>query len=225
MLDFISQTWTDIRFAFRTLAKTPGFTAVAVLAIALGIGPNSAVFSIIHAVLLRPLPVGDSDRLVAIWETQKIRGLDQMSVSGPSLADWQREAHSFSAMMPGQASPEYGFNLTTGGEPERVLGARTGANLADVLGIAPVLGRSFLPDEGRPGAAKVALISYQLWQRRFGTNPGIVGTPIGLDGLSYTVIGVLPICAPWVAWMCGRPLPMISLISRARTTDTACSRA
>src|SRR5438045_7643721 len=106
MLDFISQTWTDIRFAFRTLAKAPGFAAVAVLGIALGVGPNSAVFSIIHAVLLRPLPVGNSERMVAVWETLKARGLDQVAVSGPNLVDWQREAHSFSAIMPGQASPE-----------------------------------------------------------------------------------------------------------------------
>jgi putative ABC transport system permease protein len=192
MTNFVSETRADIGYAFRTLVKSPGFAAVAVLGIALGVGPNSAVFSIIHAVLLRPLPLGESERVVMMWETNKARGLDQIGVSGPSLLDWQRDAHSFTSLMPAQGSPELGFNLTAGGEPERVLGGRVGANFSDVLGVTPVAGRGFLPEEARPGAAKVALLSYQLWQRRFGANPAIIGRPIGLDGISYTVVGVLP---------------------------------
>src|SRR3954467_9521961 len=110
-----------MRYALRTLAKNPGFAAVAVLAIALGVGPNSAVFSIIHSVLLQPLPIGDPDRVVIIWETNRAHGNEQIGVSAPDLLDWEREAHSFTGFTPANGSPEYGYNLTGGGEPERVL--------------------------------------------------------------------------------------------------------
>ena len=113
-------------YAFRTLLKNPGFAVVAILAIALGVGPNSAVFSIIHSVLLQPLPIGGADRVVIIWETNKAHGKEQIGVSPQDLLDWRREAHSFTGIMPGNGSPEYGFNLTGGGEPERVLGAGSG---------------------------------------------------------------------------------------------------
>ncbi|HEY2017572.1 MAG TPA: ABC transporter permease, partial [Bryobacteraceae bacterium] len=128
-----------------------------------------------------------------IWETRKSGGLDQMAVSGPDLADWQRQAGNLiSSIMPAQASPELGFNLTSDGEPERVLGARAGANLLEVFGISPAAGRGFLPEEGRPGGPRAALISYQLWQRRFGASAAAIGKPIGLDGVSYTIVGVMP---------------------------------
>ena len=181
-----------MRYAFRTLAKNPGFAAVAILAIALGVGPNSAVFSIIHSVLLQPLPVGDPDRLVIIWETNQAHGNEQRAVSPQDLLDWQREARSFSGFAPGNGSPEYGFNLTGGGEPERVLAAKVGANITEVMGLRPVLGRGFLPEEGLPGAPHAVMLSYQLWQRRFHSDRGVVGRAIGLDGVSYNVTGVLP---------------------------------
>ena len=184
--------WQDLRYAFRTLAKSPGFAGVAVLAIALGVGPNSAVFSIINAVLLRPLPFRDSERVVMLWETMKSRGFDQLPVSGPTFLDWKRDARSFENMVPAFALPEYGFNLTGGGEPERVRGGMAGAAFVDVMGITPSVGRGFLPDEDRPGAPKVVLIGYSLWQRRFGSDPRIIGRSVGLDGTAYTVIGVLP---------------------------------
>src|SRR4051794_18408837 len=111
-----------MRYAFRGLGKHPGFTAVAILAIALGIGPNSAVFSIIHAVLLQPLPIPDAERTVIIWETNQARGGAQIAVSGPDLLDWRRHAKLFEGFSPGNAGPDYGFNLTGGaGEPERVV--------------------------------------------------------------------------------------------------------
>src|ERR1051325_9118440 len=119
-------------YSFRTLAKNPGFAAVAILAIALGVGPNSAVFSIIHSVLLQPLPIGNPDRVVIIWETNRAHGNEQIGVSPQDLLDWQREARSFSGLTPGNGSPEYGFNLTGSGEPVGVLARKVGANLPGV---------------------------------------------------------------------------------------------
>ena len=110
-----------MRHALRTLAKNPGFAAVAILAIALGVGPNSAVFSIIHTVLLQPLPIGNANRVVIVWETNKAHRSEQIAVSPQDLLDWQRESHAFVAFSPGNGSPEYGFNLTGAGNPERVL--------------------------------------------------------------------------------------------------------
>lgn len=181
-----------MRYAIRILVKNPGFAAVAVLAIALGVGPNSAVFSIVRAVLLAPLPVGDPDRLVILWETNKARGSEQIAVSPRDLADWRREARSFIGLMPGNASPEYGLNLTGAGEPERVMAARAGVNFAEVMGVQPVAGPGFRPEDGRPGAERAVMLSYQLWQRRFHGDAGVIGRSIGLDGVSYRVVGVQP---------------------------------
>lgn len=179
-------------YAFRTLAKNPGFALVAVLAVALGVGPNSAVFSIIHAVLLQPLPIPNADRVVIIWETSRARANEQIAVSGRDLLDWRREARLFDGFATGQASPDFGFNLTGGGEPERVLAARVTVNFTELMGLRPVVGRGFLPAEGDPGSPHAVLLSYQLWKRRFGGDPSIVGKSIGLDGVSYNVAGVLP---------------------------------
>ncbi len=181
-----------MRYALRSFAKNPGFAAVAILAIALGIGPNSAVFSIIHAVLLQPLPIGNANRVVIIWETNKAYGNEQVGVSAQDLVDWRRETQSFSGFTPGNGSPEYGFNLTGGGEPERVLAGRVGVNFMEVMGLQPVVGRGFSPEEGVPGSPHAVMLSYQLWQRRFHGDRGIVGQAIGLDGVSYNVTGVLP---------------------------------
>src|SRR5437899_9172494 len=164
-----------MRHALRTLAKNPGFAAVAILAIALGVGPNSAVFSIIHTVLLQPLPIGNANRVVIVWETNKAHRSEQIAVSPQDLLDWQRESHAFVAFSPGNGSPEYGFNLTGAGDPERVLAGRAGVNFTDIMGIPLVVGRGFTSEDGRPGAAPAALLSYQLWQRRFHGDPAIVG--------------------------------------------------
>jgi hypothetical protein len=131
-----------MRYGFRSLARHPGFTAVAILAIALGVGPNSAVFSIIHSVLLQPLPIPGADRAVIIWETNRARGAAQIGVSGRDLLDWRREARLFEGFTPANAGPDYAFNLTGGGDPERVVAARIGANFCDVLKIRPILGRA-----------------------------------------------------------------------------------
>lgn len=181
----------DIRYALRTFAKNPGFAAVAIIAIALGVGPNSAIFSIVNAVLLRPLPYKDPDRVVMLWETAKKRGFDQLPVSGITLTDWKRECRSFEDMAPAFTIPEYGFNVTAGGEPERAQGGQAAANMFSVLGLKPVLGRYLLPEEDRPGGNAVVMISHSFWQRRFGASRDVIGKSIGLDGRSATIVGVL----------------------------------
>jgi putative ABC transport system permease protein len=182
-----------MRYAFRTLAKSPGFAVVAILAIALGVGPNSAVFSIIHAVLLQPLPIPEADRVVILWETNKARNNEQLAVSGRDLLDWRAEARLFDGFATGQASPDFGFNLTSAGhEPERVLAGRVGIEFTGLMGLQPVAGRGFLPAEGEPGSPHTVMLSYQLWKRRFAGDPGILGKSIGLDGVPYNVVGVLP---------------------------------
>ncbi len=184
--------WQDIRYAVRLLLKSPGFTAVAVLTVALGVGPNTAIFSMINAVLLRPMPYRNADRIVMLWETWKARGFDQLPVSGPTFLDWKRESHSFEDMSPAFTIPEYGFNVTAGGEPERAQAGKAAAGFFSVMGVVPALGREFFPEEDRPGGRPAVLLSHSFWQRRFGADRGILGRPIGLDGISYNVVGVLP---------------------------------
>ncbi len=181
-----------LKIAFRRLGKTPGFTAVAVLVLAFGIGPNSAIFSIVNAVLLRPLPFRDADRVVMVWETFLQKGFKIVPASGPNFGDWKEQNRVFEDMAAGFMLPEYGFNITGRGEPERVQAIRLTWNYLSVLGVQPLIGRSFLPEEDRPGAASAVLISNALWQRRFGSDPGVLGSSLGLDGGSYTVVGVLP---------------------------------
>ena len=179
----------DIRFALRQLLKNPGFTAVAVLTLALGIGANTAIFSVVNAVLLRPLPYKNPDRLVWIWENNLPKSIPINPVSPGNLNDWRNESHVFESL---SAWDGESFNLTDHGEPERVLGAKVFADFFAVLGVQPALGRSFLPDEDRVGANPVALLSHGLWQRRFGGDTNILGKTITVDGKSVTVIGITP---------------------------------
>jgi putative ABC transport system permease protein len=179
----------DIRYAFRMLRKAPGFTAVAVLTLALGIGANTAIFSVVNAVLLRPLPYPDPDRLVRLYETNESHGWLHFSVSPPTYMDWQAQTKSFEGM----SSLRNGtFNYTGGAEPERLLGARVNASFFDLLGVKPMTGRTFLTDDDPVGNAQVTVLSYGLWQRLFGGDPNIVGRSIILDGRPYNVIGVMP---------------------------------
>src|SRR5271165_2672796 len=184
--------WQDIQYALRTFAKNPVFTLVAVITIALGVGPNSVIFSIINAVILRPLPYRDSDRIVMLWETNPKRGFSMMPVSGSDFSDWKRDSKSFLDMAPAFTISEFGFNVTAGGEPERAQGGQASSNFFNVLGVEPMLGRSFLPEEDRPGGRPVVVVSESFWTRRFGRSPSIIGRSIGLDGKSYTVVGVFP---------------------------------
>lgn len=176
----------DIRYGIRGLIKRPGFTTVAVLTLALGIGANSAIFSVLNAVLLRPLPYADADRIVRIEETE---GNGGMGVSPPNLLDFQQQNQTFESIA-GYARGS--FILTGAGEPLRVHSCEISADLFSVLGVKPLIGRSFLAADERPGQDRVALISHGLWQSRFGGNHALLNQQITLDGLSYTVAGVMP---------------------------------
>ena len=180
--------WQDLRYGLRMLGKSPGFTAVAVLTLALGIGANTAIFSVVNAVLLRPLPYRNPDRLVRVWETRPQQNFNRTFVSEGEYLAW-REARSFENVA---LLDSLSFNLAGGGEPERVVAARVTADFFSMVGVAPLPGRVFSRDEEEPGRNEVALLSYGLWQRRFGKDPGVVGKTILLDSRRYAVIGVLP---------------------------------
>ena len=178
----------DIRFGLRMLVKNPGFTAVAVLTLALGIGGTTAVFSVVEAVVLRPLPYRDPDRLVLVKERIPLVGPDPISVCAPDVIRFQRQNQVFesvAAFVTGQ------FDLSGDIEPERITADRVNSDLFSLLGVQPVVGRTFTADEDQPGHL-LAILSYRLWQRRFGGNPEVVGRTVTLDRQPYTVIGVMP---------------------------------
>ena len=179
----------DLRYGLRMLLKNPGFTIVAIIALALGIGANTAIFSVVNTVLLRPLPYKDPDRLVMVWEDNSKQGFPRDTPAAAYYIDWRNQNHVFEGMA---AMVELSFNLTGAGDPERIDGQRVSANLFSLLGVEPQLGRAFLPEEDRPGANHVVIISHGLWQRQFGADPAIIGKPINLNGESFTVVGVMP---------------------------------
>jgi putative ABC transport system permease protein len=159
-----------------------------VIALALGIGANSAIFSVVNTVLLRPLPYKDPDRLVMVWEDATKHGYPRDTPATANYIDWRDQNQVFEAMA---AIAEWDFNLTGVGEPERIDGRRVSANLFDLLGVEPYLGRKFLPEEDQPGRNGVVIMSHGLWQRRFGSDSNIIGKPLTLNGVSFTVIGVM----------------------------------
>jgi putative ABC transport system permease protein len=177
----------DIRYGLRMLAKKPAFTAVAVATLALGIGVNTAIFSVVEAVLLRPLPFRDPGRLCALQETSQ--RVPIVTPSYPNFLDWRSRSRSFEEMA---ALVQEGFNLSGVDRPERIGASAVSANLFSMLGVRPILGRDFLPAEDGAGAEPVAILSYGLWQRRFGGSPGAMGSAMTLDGTRFTVVGVLP---------------------------------
>src|SRR5215471_7743717 len=187
-VNMFSDLGQDIRYALRMLAKNPAFTAIAVIALALGIGANTAIFSVVNAVLLRPLPFKHPEQLVMLWENAAHLGFPKDTPSPANFLDWQRQAQSFTGMA---AMAERSFNLTGVGEPERLEGRRVSANLFDLLGVPALLGRTFVTDDDRPGT-HVVLLSHALWQRRFGSDPSVIGQALALNGESYTVVGVMP---------------------------------
>jgi len=179
----------DIRYGVRGLWKRPGFTAVAVLTLALGIGANTAIFSVVNAVLLKPLQFRDPDRLVMIWEDATFAGFPRNTPAPANYVDWKTQTQSFEDVA---ASAESTFNLTGDGDPERVTAYKVTANFFPLFGVPPALGRGFTADDDRPGAQKVAVLSHALWQTRYGSDPQIVNRDIQLDGEKYTVLGVMP---------------------------------
>jgi len=179
----------DLRYGLRMLAKNPGFTAVAVLTLALGIGANTAIFSVVNAVLLRPLPYRHADRLVIVWEQNLSRGWTTNIVSTANFDDWRRQNTVFSDMA---AVASGSFNLTGVGEPMEIGGERVTANLFALLGVQPIRGRGFVPADDDPSSPPVAIISYGLWQRYYGGDTKVIGRQISLDGHSHAVVGIMP---------------------------------
>lgn len=181
----------DIRYALRVLAKSPGFAAVAVITLALGIGANTAIFSMLDGILLRPLPYPQPQQLVKVWMRFTGIGLpkDQNWVSPPEFQDLKHLSRSFASLA---AMDNASFNITVGGVPERIEGAVVSPSLFAMLGVQPVVGSGFLPDEEQPGRDQELLLSYGLWQRRFGGDPSVVGRTLQVNGDSMLVVGVLP---------------------------------
>jgi predicted permease len=183
----IADLWQDLRYGARMLLKNPGFSAVIVLTLSLGIGANAALFSVVNGVLLNPLPFPKPEQLVSLH--QRMPNVAAGSVSYPNYLDWQKENQTFSAMA---VSRQSSFALVGAGEAERVRGRRCTANLFSSLGVKPALGRDFAPGEDERGAAPVVIISAELWQRRFGASPDTPGKSLTVDDRDYTIVGVLP---------------------------------
>jgi putative ABC transport system permease protein len=182
----VKTLWRDLRFGFRLVGKNKGFTAIAVLALALGIGPNTAIFSVLYATLLAPLPYPHPDQLVVVWS--KVGG-GRNSVSAGDFLDWRNQAKAFQEM---SAWTGYTANLAGPEGPEQVPGTQASANFLRLVGVKPMLGRDFLPEEEQAGKDHVVILTHRLWQRRFGARRSIVGTEIRMNGEPYTVVGVLP---------------------------------
>jgi putative ABC transport system permease protein len=179
--------WQDVRYGARMLIKNPGVTVIVIIALALGIGANTAIFSVVNAVLIRPLPYDESERLVFLNEKSPV--LDEMSISYPNFLDWREHNQTFEKMgVYNRAS----YNLTGAGEAERIVTGQVSADLFSVLRVNPLLGRVFTNDEDKPGGTPVVVLSYALWQRRFGGQQSVLDQPITLNGKSYTVIGIMP---------------------------------
>ena len=179
----------DLKYGLRMLARSPGFTVVAVLTLALGIGANTAIFSVVNIVLLRPLPYRDADKLVTVWGYNRARGFNTDQVSPLDFADWRSQNRVFEGMA---ASTEATYTLTGIGEPALIIAYSFSADYFHVLGVAPLVGRTFLPEEEKPGKNHVAVLSYSLWQSRFGRDRDLAGKSITLDGAPYTVVGIMP---------------------------------
>jgi putative ABC transport system permease protein len=180
--------WQDLRYGARMLLKNPGFMAVAVITLALGVGANAAIFSVVNATLLRPLPFDDPDRLIMIRET-KLPQFPEFSVSPGNFLDWKKQNTVFERLV---AMQDASFNLIGVSDPERLRGMRVTDGFFAMLGARPLMGRDFLPEEDQPGGAKVVILSHGLWRRRFGADPNIVNRAITFSGGSYTVVGVMP---------------------------------
>jgi putative ABC transport system permease protein len=185
------EMFQDLRYGVRLLLKAPGFTIVAVLTLALGIGANSAIFSVVNAVLLRALPYREADRLVTVWEKNQTN--EQNTISPANFFDWQAQNHVFAGLAAFTDTP----TILGDGVPEAVPGQRTTDNLFSVLGVNALLGRTFTPEDSKPGQNNVVVLSYGLWQRRFGGDVNVIGRKVLLNAADYVVIGVLPPDFKW----------------------------
>lgn len=185
---WLETTWQDLRYSTRVLLKKPAFTAIAILTLALGIGANTAIFSVVNSLVLRPLPFSDPDSLVQIWESNVRRGRSEMPASYPDFADWRDHGAAFEQVA---AFSDWSFNLTGAGEPERIRGELVSPAFFSMLGINPILGRAFAPNEDMPGKDLVVVISERLWERRFNSDQDILGRAINLSDKVFIVVGVV----------------------------------
>ena len=179
----------DLQHALRSLARSPGFAAVTVLTLALGIGVTTTMFSVVDAVLLEPLPYAEPHRVMTLWESNPGLGIEQEQVAAGTFLDWKTRTRDFTELA---AYQNVGFVLTGLGDPAQLTGAAVSSSLFEVVGVQPVLGRAFTQTEGESGGERVVVLSAGFWQRRFGGDRGVLGTAITLDGEPYTVIGVMP---------------------------------
>jgi putative ABC transport system permease protein len=179
----------DLRYGLRSLWRRPGFSAIAIVTLALGIGANTAIFSLVNAVLLRPLPFADADRLVMIWEDAAYAGFPRNTPSAANFADVKNQNHVFTDVA---ALDFRTFNLTGDGEPQKVETRGVTANFFPLLGVQPAAGRWFAAEEDKPGANAVVILSNALWQQRYGGQTNVVGKQLLLNGQPYTVVGVMP---------------------------------
>jgi putative ABC transport system permease protein len=181
--------WQDLRYGARMLLKNPGFTLIAVLTLALGIGANTAIFSVINGVLLSALPYPQPEQLAMVWLDNRRQGIPDDITSYPNFVDWRDRNKTFQGMA-GMTSSN--VHLTGVGEPEEILAAIVSINFFQVIGVNPRLGRGFTAEEERPGSDRVVILSHALWQRRFGGDPGILNKTISLSGITNTVVGIMP---------------------------------
>ncbi len=186
----MSTLWQDLRYGVRMLLKRPGTTSIALLTLALGIGANTAVFSVVNTVLLRPLPFNNPHQLVTVWERNPKEGYEQNPPAAPNFVEWRDQNQVFAGMAAFSSGEK--FNLTGTDQPLQVEGARVSAGLFQLLGVGPVMGRPFTSDEDQPGREQVVIVSHGLWLRRFGADPHLVGQTVALNGKSYSVVGIMP---------------------------------
>jgi putative ABC transport system permease protein len=193
--NMLGNLWQDLRYGLRLIRKNPAFSLVVVLTLAVGIGANTAIFSVVNAVMLRSLPFEEPDRLVRLNESNPERGWPTFSVSHPNFLDWREHNQTFAAMA---ATSGASANLATGGEVEVVRGASVTVDFLGVLGTSPLMGRNFLPEEDKPGGnTRVVMLTYGSWQRRFGGAPDVVGKTMTLNDNQFTIVGVLPESFAW----------------------------
>ena len=181
--------WNDLRYGWRVMRRSPGFAAVALLTLAIGIGANAAIFSIVNGVLLRPLPFPDSSRIVTIWETDANRNIVRGTASPAEFLDWREMNHSFTELSGWRSLL---FTITGSGDAEQVHGSQVSGNFFRMLGVGPVIGRDFSSEDEKPGREQVAILTYALWQRHYGGDSSVIGKSILLDEKPYTIIGILP---------------------------------
>ncbi|KAF0247795.1 MAG: hypothetical protein FD167_2799, partial [bacterium] len=190
-VEIIENLLQDFRYGLRMLIANPSFTIVAILALALGIGATSAIFSMVNTVVLKPLPFESQENLVLIWETNPSNGHDQVEVSYQNFLDWRKQNQSFEQIA---ILPSVNFDWTMKGkeEPQQVTGIFVSANFFSLLGSKPMLGRDFAPEDEKEGATSVAIISNGLWQRQFGRDSNVIGQKLVMEGEAVNIIGVMP---------------------------------